>query len=274
MTGHMAEPVVAIIIPARHDSTRYPGKPLAMLRGATGVAKSLLQRSYEAALRVSGVQSIHVATDSDLVREAAEGFGASVIMTSDCCENGTVRCADALARTPALRPDIVINLQGDAPLTPAWFIEDIIRRFVERPQVQVATPAVRCSPLFYDKLVEDERLGRVGGTSVVTDAADRALYFSKRLIPHQGRVAGSEEAPYSFLHIGAYGYRPRALDAYRAAAPSVLEQLEGLEQLRFLHHGIPVDVVEVASPDWEMWELNNPSDVPHIENALRIMGVE
>ena len=112
------------IIPARYASMRYPGKPLAELRGATGQARSLIERSWRAARNVAGIDAVYVATDDARIRAAAEGFGARVLMTSEACRNGTERCAEALGQLSGV--DMVVNLQGDAPLTPAWFLEDLI----------------------------------------------------------------------------------------------------------------------------------------------------
>ncbi|MFT6228210.1 MAG: 3-deoxy-manno-octulosonate cytidylyltransferase (CMP-KDO synthetase), partial [Paracoccaceae bacterium] len=115
---------VAIVIPARYASSRYPGKPLVALRGANGVAKSLIRRSWDAACTARGVDRVVVATDDDRIADHARGFGAEVVMTPDTCRNGTERCAAAL---PALDGvDLVVNLQGDAPLTPPWFVEALI----------------------------------------------------------------------------------------------------------------------------------------------------
>jgi len=114
-----------ILIPARYASTRYPGKPLVMLHGKDGTAKSLIQMSWEAAQSVRGVDAIYVVTDDNRIRDAAQDFGAQVIMTDPACENGTARCAQAMA-VAGIEADLVVNLQGDAPLTPAWFVEDLI----------------------------------------------------------------------------------------------------------------------------------------------------
>lgn len=264
---------VTIVIPARFASQRYPGKPLAELTGCTGEAKSLIRRSWEAAQRVNGVSRVLVATDSPEIAEASAAFGAEVIDTSSACRNGTERCAEVLAGLSE-EPDLVVNLQGDAPLTPAYFVESLIEAMLAEPDLAVATPVVRVGRELHAVLEADERKGIVGGTFAVATAQDRAHYFSKRMIPHFdiGRIDG-DQLPL-FLHIGLYAYRPAALRAYAAAQPSELEQLEGLEQLRFLELGMPIRIVEVASPDWEIWELNNPSDIPHIEKALQIMGVE
>ena len=114
-----------IIIPARYASSRFPGKPLAMLQLADGSRKSLIELSWEAAKQVEGISEVYVATDDSRIRDAALDFGAKVIMTSSNCANGTERCAEALENAN-LDADLVINLQGDAPLTPPWFIEALI----------------------------------------------------------------------------------------------------------------------------------------------------
>jgi 3-deoxy-manno-octulosonate cytidylyltransferase (CMP-KDO synthetase) len=262
----------AILIPARYQSTRYPGKPLVELRGAGGAAKPLIQRSVEAARRVAGVQSVFVVTDDERIADACSGFGVGVIMTSPECRNGTERCAEALAQLHD--PDLVINFQGDALLTPPGFVEALIARMESDQDALVATPALRLRSTEVHALQAEERAGRVGGTSVVTDAQGYALYFSKRLIPHL--PAGALDGAMSpvRLHVGVYAYRPEALERYVATPVSELETLEGLEQLRFLVAGIPVAVVEVETPPFALRELNNPEDVAPIEQALAEAGLE
>jgi len=263
---------VAILIPARFQSSRYPGKPLVQLRGAGGVAKPLIQRSYEAALRVAGATSVHVVTDDKRIADQAATFGASVIMTSPEARNGTERCAEALQHLDS--PEVVINLQGDALLTPPGFVEALIEHMHGHAAVQVATPAMRLRSGEVRALQAEEAAGRVGGTSVVSDSAGNALYFSKRLIPHLPDGALDREMSPVRLHVGVYAYRPDALAAYAATPVSELEMLEGLEQLRFLVAGIPIGVVEVETPPFALRELNNPEDVEPIEAALAEAGLE
>ncbi|SFR15681.1 3-deoxy-manno-octulosonate cytidylyltransferase [Poseidonocella sedimentorum] len=257
-----------ILIPARYASSRYPGKPLAMLRQPDGRAKSLIRMSWEAARAVKGIDAVYVATDDTRIAEATEAFGGEVIMTDPACENGTVRCADALARLPGPAPDLVVNFQGDAPLTPPWFVEELVAAMAAEPGLAMATPILRCDRTAYSAFIEDRRNGRVGGTTVVADAAGRALYFSKEVIPFIDPGKLPDPVPV-FHHVGVYAYRPEALRAYVAAGPCQLEELEGLEQLRFLHAGIPVRCVEVSARGRVFWELNNPHDVGRIEAALR-----
>jgi 3-deoxy-manno-octulosonate cytidylyltransferase (CMP-KDO synthetase) len=261
---------VAIVIPARYASTRYPAKPLALLRGRGGVAKPLIQRSWEAACAVPGVDHVVVATDDARIADAAAGFGARVVMTPESCANGTERCAAALAGLPD-DVGVVINLQGDAPLTPAPMVSGLIER-LRRGDAQVATPALRCAPDLYRRLVADQREGRVGGTTVVVARSGDALYFSKRVIPYVPEDRADEPGLPVFLHVGVYGYTRAGLSAYAGLPVSPLELLEGLEQLRFLDAGLPVAVVESAAAD--LWELNNPSDVPVIEAMLAARGIE
>jgi 3-deoxy-manno-octulosonate cytidylyltransferase (CMP-KDO synthetase) len=261
-----------ILIPARYQSSRYPGKPLVELRGAGGAAKPLIQRSVEAARRVAGVSGVFVTTDDERIADACAGFGVGVIMTSPECRNGTERCAEALASLHD--PDLVINFQGDALLTPPGFVEALIGRMREDSSALVATPAMRLRREEVRALQAEEAAGRVGGTSVVTDGRGRALYFSKRLIPHLPAGALDQEMSPIRLHVGVYAYRPEALERYQAASVSELETLEGLEQLRFLVAGVPVAVVEVETPPFALRELNNPEDVAPIEQALAEAGLE
>lgn len=262
---------VLLVIPARYASTRYPGKPLVEMRGATGVARSLIQRSWDAAMQVKGVDRVVVATDDDRIREAAEAFGAEVVMTPEACRNGTERCAAAIDVLGS-DADIVVNLQGDAPLTPAWFIEDLIAGLRARPDVDVATPVLRTEGRALRGFLEDRRAGRVGGTTAVFGAQMRAMYFSKEVIPYTGQTyADSADTPV-FHHVGVYAYRPNALRAYGTWPIGPLETLEGLEQLRFLEQARPVLCVEVDAKGRQFWELNNPEDVPRIEAMLAEMG--
>jgi len=261
-----------ILIPARYQSSRYPGKPLAGLRGATGATKPLIHRSVEAARRVQGVSGVFVTTDDERIADACGAVGVGVIMTSPECRNGTERCAEAL--TSLHDPDLVINFQGDALLTPPGFVEALIARMETDTDALVATPAMRLRSDEVRALQAEEAAGRVGGTTVVADEQGRALYFSKRLIPHL--PAGALDGPLSpvRLHVGIYAYRPEALARYAVTPVAELETLEGLEQLRFLVAGVPVAVVDVETPPYALRELNNPEDVAPIEQALAEAGLE
>ena len=257
----------AIVIPARYASTRYPGKPLAELKGATGVSKTLIQRTWEAALEGAEGVPVYVATDDERIKSAAEGFGADVIMTNPEARNGTERCADALQH---LEADVIVNVQGDAPLTPPSFVRAMIRA-MDDPETQVATPVLRCDAETLANFREDRANGRVGGTTAVFGAAMNALYFSKEVIPF---VDGQPEPVPVFHHVGLYAYRRAALETYASLAEGRLEKLEGLEQLRFLENGLPVTCVEVEAKGRVFWELNNPIDVERIESVYAREGIQ
>jgi 3-deoxy-manno-octulosonate cytidylyltransferase (CMP-KDO synthetase) len=261
-----------ILIPARHASTRYPGKPLVGLKGSTGISKPLIQRSVEAARRVRGVSGVFVVTDDERIAEACAPAKVGVIMTSPECRNGTERCAEALAQLH--EPDLIINFQGDALLTPPGFVEVLIARMEDDGAALVATPAMPMRSSEVRALQAEEAAGRVGGTTVVTNDLGHALYFSKRLIPYLPATALNEEMSPVRLHVGIYAYRPEALERYVATPVSELEELEGLEQLRFLASGVSVAVVDVESPPYALRELNNPEDVAPIEQALAEAGLE
>ncbi|WP_371224749.1 3-deoxy-manno-octulosonate cytidylyltransferase [Roseovarius sp. 2305UL8-3] len=263
---------VLVVIPARYASTRYPGKPLVALTGASGQAKSLIQRSWEAAVEVNGVDRVVVATDDDRIGDAAKGFGAEVVMTSEDCANGTERCADAMERLGEVH-DIVVNLQGDAPLTPHWFVEDLVTGLRGDPDADMATPVLRTDGQALNGFLEDRANGRVGGTTAVFGRTNHALYFSKEVIPYTGKTYQAQDETPVFHHVGVYAYRPAALAAYRTWPAGPLEQLEGLEQLRFLENRRSILCVEVDARGRQFWELNNPEDVPRLEKMMAEMGM-
>jgi 3-deoxy-manno-octulosonate cytidylyltransferase (CMP-KDO synthetase) len=262
---------VLLVIPARYASTRFPGKPLAPLRGATGQEKPLIQRTWEAANQVSGIDRIVVATDDSRIAEAARSFGAEPVMTPDSCRNGTERCASVAEILPGY--EVVVNLQGDAPLTPPWFVEALVDALLADTAIPVATPVLRCDIEALNSFVEDRRHGRVGATTAVFDRDFRALYFSKEVIPYTGRPLIPTEIIPVFHHVGVYAYRREPLLAYPKWPEGPLERWEGLEQLRFLENAIPLRCVEVTAQGRTFWELNNPTDTPRIEAALNSLGI-
>jgi len=264
---------VLIAIPARYASTRYPGKPLVPLTGANGTSMTLIERSWRAARSVAGVDKVVVATDDDRIREVSEGFGAEVVMTSETCGNGTERCAEA-HEALGNGYEIVVNLQGDAPLTPHWFIEDLITGLRAAPEAGVATPVLRCDGDALNSLLNDRKHGRVGGTTAVFAADHSAMYFSKEVVPFTSQTyAGQQQTPV-FHHVGVYAYRPDALRSYPTWSTGPLEALEGLEQLRFMENNHKVLCVEVEARGRQFWELNNPQDVPKIEEMMAAMGLD
>jgi len=245
-----------IIIPARYASTRFPGKPLATFQDKAGATRTLIEHTWRVAMAVPGIDAVYVATDDGRVAHACDAFGASVVMTSPECRNGTERCAEALGKI-AERPDIIINLQGDAPLTPAWFLSDLLAALMENPEFDAATPVLKCDAAAMERFRKDRRQSRVGGTTAVFDACHRALYFSKEVLPFGSGTC--------FHHVGVYAYKPTALAAYLEWPEGNLERSEGLEQLRFLENGANMLCVEVDPEGREFWEVNNQEDISLIE---------
>lgn len=265
--------MATIVIPARWDSSRYPGKPLALIRGATGRATTLIERSWRAARKVPGGHRVIVATDDERIFDAVVKFGGEAALTPKRCANGTERVAFLAANGPA--DEVFINFQGDALLTPPIFVARLAEEMESEPTCDIATVGVRCMRSTYDHLVTDQMHGRVGGTTVVCDATGKALYFSKRVLPHiNPRDLPANETVPVLLHLGLYAYRRKALNAYASASPSPLEMLEGLEQLRFLHHGLAVRVIKFDPPGWDAIELNNPTDLPVIEKILKELEID
>ena len=260
-----------IVIPARFESTRFPGKPLARLTGSGGISRSLIEWSWRAASAVSSASEVVVATDDQRIVDEVERFGGVAAMTPTSCANGTERCA-ALVEAMGEKPDLVVNFQGDAPLTPPSIVEAVIQRMGDDRALAMATPAIPCRGETFRHLIADRDAGRVGGTTMVFDRDFRALYFSKSVIPYVPAGLAAEDSPVH-LHLGLYAYRPEALAAYSAAAPSRLEEVEGLEQLRFLDLAISVGAVVCPPPDGATIELNNPTDTPFIEVELQRRGL-
>ncbi len=268
--GQAASGSRCIVIPARFASTRFPGKPLALLRGAGGIERPLIEWTWRTACSVADAGPVFVATDDLRIAEEVARFGGKVLLTPPECANGTERCAAVLDQLPA-DIDVVVNLQGDNPLTPPTVVEALMARMAADPSIAVTTPAILASGGTREHLLDEQRSGRVGGTTVVFDREERALYFSKAVLPH-GATANADIPIH--LHLGVYAYRRAALQTYRAAPPSAAEQAEGLEQLRFLDQGVPVTVVVVPAPDGTMVELNNPADRAVIESEFARRGME
>ena len=251
---------IAIVIPARYGSKRFPGKPMAPIRGV-----SLLHRVWLIARAVSGVSQVWVATDDERVAGHARGFGANVIMTSPDCENGTVRVHQAM-RSLDRPPEAVINFQGDAVLTPPWVLQGLVDAFRNDPAARLVTPAVHLSWDELEELRRSKETTPFSGTLVVFDRAGNALYFSKTIIPSLRNR--DMERPPVYRHIGLYGYRLDTLDRLAALPPSPLERAEGLEQLRALENGIPIRVVLTDYRGRTHWSVDSPEDAAMVETLI------
>ncbi len=218
------------IIPARYASTRFPGKPLALLGG-----KPVIERVYEQVSRV--LPDVAVATDDERIRAAVEAFGGRAVMTSPDHRSGTDRCYEAYRKLGA-EFDAVINVQGDEPFIAPEQIEAIMRCF-DDPATDIATLVKPFAP--EDGLAA---LENPNSPKVVLDAVSRALYFSRSVIPYLRGVERSEWlARHTFYkHIGMYAFRSEVLAEITALPQSPLELAESLEQLRWLENGYRIGV--------------------------------
>jgi 3-deoxy-manno-octulosonate cytidylyltransferase (CMP-KDO synthetase) len=217
---------------------------------------------------VRDVDAVYIATDSNQIKKVADADGAAILMTSEKCRNGTERVAEAARKIGAKGRDLIINFQGDAPLTPAWFVEAIIKTLKNVKDADMVTPVLRCDEDSYLRFIDDRKSGKVGATTAVFDHKQRALYFSKEVIPF---LSSARELTSTsvYHHVGIYGYRMDALQSYQKWNIGPLEKAEQLEQLRFLENGKRVYVTEVKDKGFQFWELNNPQDVEIIEGMMR-----
>jgi 3-deoxy-manno-octulosonate cytidylyltransferase (CMP-KDO synthetase) len=244
------------IIPARYASTRFPGKPLALIAG-----KPLLQHVVERCLMASSLSDLIVATDDERIRQLAQKF-CQVEMTSAHHPSGSDRIAEVAARRAC---DAVVNIQGDEPLIEPAVIDQVIRG-LERAEISTAATRIRLPEEFNNPNV----------VKVVASAAGLALYFSRRTVPYlrdaASRSVGEQLAAFPFLkHLGIYGYRRATLLRLVQYPVSPLEAAEKLEQLRALENGISIALVTV---DYDSTGVDLPEDVARVEKLLAGMSAK
>lgn len=235
------------VIPARYASTRFPGKPLALLKG-----KPMLQHVYENVVTTRLFDEVFIATDDLRIAAAGEGFGATVVMTDSALPSGTDRVA---ALTEMMEPDsVIVNVQGDEPLICKEPLAALLKAF-EDNEVQIAS--------LMTMLDDPQDLINPNIVKVVTDTRLNALYFSRSAIPYDRD--GKALAQY-FRHIGVYAFRSEALHKFVALSPGTLENIEKLEQLRALEHGIPIRMVIT---DYQGIGIDSPEDMQKVEQQIK-----
>jgi len=263
---------ILLVIPARYASSRLPGKPLCYLEGTKNIKKTLIERTWLLAQSLKITCKIVIATDDDRIENFSKDFGAEVIMTSEKCKNGTERVAEVVKKIDESF-DIIVNLQGDALLTPTWFIEETIKNFSESHS-EVVTPIMKCDEVLFKNMKKNFRNGVTGGTTVAVNHLNQAMYFSKSLIPYiNNHEIKSFRNINIFFHVGVYCYSQKVILKYPKLKKSFYEKTEGLEQLRFLYNDIRISCVKVKTKESEIWELNNKSDIPIIEKILKKRGM-
>ena len=260
---------IAIIIPARYGSTRFPGKPLAPING-----KAMIDHVYDLALDASrDYKNIEVIIATDDVRIEAHCHGKKrhVLMTSESCRTGSDRVLEAAVKLED-EPDIVVNLQGDAPLTPVIALQNVIKAFHIDPQCQVATPVQQLAWGDLDRLRRNKQTTPFSGTTAILDKNNQALWFSKNILPairkEDSLRAKSDLSPV-YQHLGLYGYRLDILKKFVNLPEGRYEALEGLEQLRFLENGISITCVDIPHNEIVNSGVDSPEDIGRAEALLR-----
>ena len=246
------------IIPARYASTRFPGKPLAMLGG-----KPVIQRVYEQVKDC--FDALYVATDDDRIKDAVLAFGGNVVMTSESCNNGTERCLDAYKRL-ALDCDVIVNIQGDEPFIQPKQVESLIACF-DSEATDIATlvkPFEAADGL--------ERLECPNSPKVVIDEKGYAVYFSRSVIPYLRGVEKDKwlESHTFYKHLGIYAYRANLLESLTTLPQSPMEKAESLEQLRWLENGYKI---KVGVTDIETIGIDTPEDLERAKAFAASIGL-
>ncbi len=230
------------IIPCRYGSTRFPGKPLIDLKG-----KSMIQRVYEGALKSDWIDKLIVATDDERIFSEVKRFGGEVMMTSVDHENGTQRCAEVSRAFSGF--DIVLNIQGDEPLVNFEQLDQLIHAFSDAT-VEIATLAINTA--------DRHELQNPNRIKVVTDFRQDALYFSRSLIPFERNAAVN----FVFQrHIGLYAFRATVLQEIVTFPLCSIENIESLEQLKWLYYGKKIRVVETTI---ETPNIDTPDDLAKV----------
>jgi 3-deoxy-manno-octulosonate cytidylyltransferase (CMP-KDO synthetase) len=239
---------VVVVIPARYESTRLPGKPLADLQG-----KPMIQRVYERASRAEGIERVVVATDDARIRRAVEAFGGEVVMTSSAHRTGTDRIAEAAGQLDA---ELIVNVQGDLPLLEPDVVSKAVAPLLLDHRLSMSTLKTPIRTL--------EELQNPNVVKVVTDRDGCALYFTRSPVPFW-RDGAPEGEILAYRHIGLYVYRRDFLLTFSRLAPTRLERAESLEQLRALEWGFRIGVVEIEAASVE---VDTPQDLERARALL------
>jgi 3-deoxy-manno-octulosonate cytidylyltransferase (CMP-KDO synthetase) len=238
-------------IPARYDSTRFPGKPLALING-----KPMIQHVYERSLCCAEISDTYVATDHAGIFETVQKFGGKAIMTSKEHRSGTDRISEAAVALGVSGKDLIVNIQGDQPVFDPAMISDLVAPFSRTGAAPMGT--LKC------RLLLQEDRENPNQVKVVTDKDGYALYFSRYPIPFVRDNAVGRSVHYK--HLGFYAYRTEFLLQFTRLEPGILESAENLEQLRALEHGFRIRVSETP---YNSPEVDVPEDIARIEKALQ-----
>lgn len=240
------------IIPARYESSRFPGKPLVDING-----KSMIQRVYEQATKTNSLTDVFVATDDSRIYDHVLAFGGKAVMTNSAHQTGTDRCQEAFEKAfPSA--DYIVNIQGDEPFIKPEQI-DLLTNCLTAEKVEIAT--------LIKKIEDQETLFNINTPKVVITQQFFARYFSRQTIPYLRNIEKENWlASHTFYkHIGIYAYRADILKKITKLEPSSLEKAESLEQLRWLENGYQI---KVAVTDFETIGIDTPEDLEKIQSFL------
>jgi 3-deoxy-manno-octulosonate cytidylyltransferase (CMP-KDO synthetase) len=236
-------------IPARYQSKRFKGKPLALIAG-----KPMIQHVFQRANDCPDLDEIYVATDDHRIYDCVNKFGGQAIMTDEGHLSGTDRIAEAAQKINLADKDLVVNIQGDQPIFQPSIISDLIRPLTEDPKISMST-------LMY-KIKDDKELHDTNNVKVAVDNNGYALYFSRLPIPFCRDI---ESRTIHYKHLGFYAYRKEFLLIFTDLSYGSLEETEKLEQLRALEHGYKIKVVETI---FNSTEVDTPDDIKKVEQKL------
>lgn len=236
------------IIPARFASTRFPGKPLALIFG-----KPMIQHVYERAVEAN-LDVVVVATDDERIKNCVEDFGGKIVITSNQHQSGTDRCAEAARTLNLTENDLVINIQGDEPFIRKEEINLLISMFINK-EICISTLA--------KQITEIDEIENINKVKVVFSKSMRALYFSRLPIPFNRKDNSKFKIHNYYKHIGIYGYKNETLQQITKLEISTLEEIEKLEQLRWLENDFQIHV-QVC--DYESIAIDTPEDLNQISN--------
>jgi 3-deoxy-manno-octulosonate cytidylyltransferase (CMP-KDO synthetase) len=238
---------ILCVIPSRLASTRTPRKALALIQG-----KPMIQRVHEQAAKCSTLSKIVVATDSDEIADVVKAVGGEVVMTDPNIPNGSERAATVAQNYPDM--DVVINLQGDEPFVKPEMLTALVQPYLDGEKPEMTTLAC---PLDFDTEFTNPNF-----VKVITDKKGYAIYFSRSPIPYFRQKAYQGELPV-YHHQGVYAYRSDFLQIYKNLAPTPLEQIESLEQLRVLENG---HKIRVCVTQHRTLEINTPEELKLAQN--------
>jgi len=233
------------MIPARYAATRFPAKLMKLLGG-----KTVIRHTYDATVATQLFDEVFVVTDSDVIYQEITSHGGNAVMSKRTHESGSDRIAEAIAD---MNVDVIINVQGDEPFIQKEPLEKLVRLF-DDPDVRVGS--------LMRKIEDSLELSNSSSVKVVVNKNNDALYFSRSVIPFAANTG--IDAPY-FLHIGVYGFRKEALLQFTRWPVAKLEQVEKLEQLRYLENAVPI---RMALVDFKSVAIDTPEDLERAEKLL------